>query len=174
MGRLFFAQHLSNWLYDRRIVVKTLDGEERLGYMREKVTFLREADVPRPIMIQRNRNLITELDNEGQGEHVLCYSKEVVLHSPVFSQIYTGGPKIRGITDIMRLDVRPYLRKMDDPVASWFHLDQGELQLTQAAKVYYLNFVSLYTVGNRHTATYIERTQVSLTRNGIQHVEHFT
>jgi hypothetical protein len=172
-GRLFFAQHLSNWLYDRRILVKTLDGEETLGYLREKVTFLPEAAIPPAIMRQRNRNLITELDNEGQGEHVLCYTKEVVLRAHVFAQLYAGGPPLRGITDIMRLDVRPYLRKMDDPVARWFHLHAGKLQISQAAKVYYLNFVSAYTIGNGQAAGPIERTQVTLTRNGIQRVEHF-
>jgi hypothetical protein len=172
LGRIFFARHLRNWLYDRRILIKTLDGAHTLGFMREKVTFVAEDEAPPAITAQRNRNLITALDNEGQGEHVLCYTKEVVLRSQAFQQIYTGGPEITGITDIMRLDMRPYLRKMDDPLARWFHIQDGEVQTAQAAKVYYLNFVTAYTAGDRQPAEIIERTQVTLTRDGIRRVEH--
>src|SRR5690606_5189565 len=113
LGRHFFAQHLRNWLYDRRILIKTRDGAHTLGFLREKVTLVSEDKTPAAILAQRNRNSITALDNEGQEEHVLCYNKEVVLRTGAFKRIYTGGPQITGVTDIMRLDMRPYLRKMD-------------------------------------------------------------
>jgi hypothetical protein len=62
---------------------------------------------------------------------------------------------------------------MDDPIARWFHLHDGKVQIAQAAKVYYLNFVSAYTVGDEQASENVERTQVMLTRNGIERVEHF-
>jgi hypothetical protein len=144
-----------------------------LGFLREKVTYVAEDEAPPAITAQRNRNLITALDNEGQGERLICYTKEVVLHADAFRQIYTGGPQITGVTDIMRLDVRPYLRKMDDPTARWFYLQDGEVKTAQAAKVYYLNFVTAYTGDDRQPVEIIERTQVTLTRDGIKRVEHF-
>jgi hypothetical protein len=104
---------------------------------------------------------------------VICYTKEVVLRANAFQQIYTGGPQITGVTDIMRLDMRPFLRKMDDPVARWFYLQDCEVKTAQAAKVYYLNFVTAYTAGDSHPLEVIKRTQVTLTRDGIRRVDHF-
>ena len=119
----------------------------------------------------RNRDLIAELEARGQGENIICYTKEVVLESAAFQQINTGGTAINGVTDIMRHDIRPYLSKMDDPVELRPHLQDGVIHLVACPKVYYLNIITVYTSGGKRGLQQIKRTQVALTRDGIKRVE---
>lgn len=171
LAKLFFAQHLQSFLYNRRTLVKTLDGAYQLGFLREKVTLMTESAMPPAVVAVRNRGLFTEVDNDGQAEHVICYTKEVVLDTEAFNHIDTGGPPITGVNDIMRFDVRPYLRKMDDPVERRPYLQNGELRIAECAKIYYVNFVTVYTTAEAQTAVTVERTLLTLTRDGIQQVE---
>lgn len=170
-ARSFFAHSLRSILFDRRIVVRTRDGKEKLGYLREKVTYPSMRQVPPQILAARNRSQITELENQGQDENVICYTKEVILRADAFRRMATGGPPITGITDIMRYDVRPYLRKMDDPIERKYYLQQGKLYEARCHKVYYLNIVSVYTSEGKQGFQRVERTRVALTRKGIKRIE---
>jgi hypothetical protein len=170
LGRLFFLRYLQNFLYDRRTIIRTRDGAYELGFLREKMDFISEQAVPSTVKALRNRGLITEVDNDGQEENVICYTKEVVLQTAAFSHIYTGGPPITGVNDIMRFDVRPYLRKMDDPMERRLYLEDGQLREVNCDKVYYINFVTAYTVGEAQEFIKLERTLLTLTRDGIKRV----
>ncbi len=170
LGRLFFAQHLQAYLYDHRILVHTLDGLHQLGFLREKVHFMAEPQIPETVGMLRDRGVLSDA-YDGQTESIICYTKEVVLETAVFKQIYPDGPPIHGINDIMRFDVRPYLRKMDDPVERRLYLQDGQLRLAECAKVYYINFVTVYTLDEAQSSVRMERTLLTLTRDGIKRVE---
>ena len=49
LGRYLFSAHLQTRLYDRRIDIRTQDGKQKLGVLREKMSFVNEADVPKPV-----------------------------------------------------------------------------------------------------------------------------
>ncbi|MEN8163498.1 MAG: hypothetical protein ABFS37_05170, partial [Acidobacteriota bacterium] len=57
-GRSLLSKYFLDSLYDRRIVIKSLDGRHKLGILKEKVSFVREEDIPRAILIARNRDHI--------------------------------------------------------------------------------------------------------------------
>lgn len=173
-ARSFFAHSLRHFLFDRRIVVRTRDGKEKLGYLREKLTYPSMRQIPPHVLEMRNRNRNTGLENQNQDESVLCYTKEVILRANAFRRMATGGPPITGITDIMRYDVRPYLRKMDDPIERKFYLQRGKLCVARCQRVYYLNIVSVYTSEGEQGFQRIERTRVALTRKGIKRIERDT
>jgi hypothetical protein len=170
-ARSFFAHSLRHFIFDRRIIVRTRDGKQKLGYLREKLTYPHVRQVPPHVLALRNHNLNPELVSQNQDETVLCYTKEVVLRADAFRRMDMGGPEITGITDIMRYDVRPYLRKMDDPFERKFHLQQGKLCVARCQRVYYLNIISLYTSEGSQGFQRIERTRVALTRKGIKRIE---
>ncbi len=172
LGRAAFARLLRRYLFDQRIDVRTLDGRHRLGYIREKVHFVPESEVPPEVMRARNRQVMTELDNDGQGEQVLRYVKEVVLYNDGFSRLYPDMPQVTGLVDIMRYDIRPYLYKMDNPVQRIAYVENGRLVKVKAHRMYTLNFI-FATEGRGGGPAVYERTRAMLSRKGLKRIEVF-
>ncbi|RME79362.1 MAG: hypothetical protein D6784_00805 [Chloroflexi bacterium] len=172
LGRQVFARYLQNVLFDRRITIRTQNGRYRLGTLREKVSFITEDQVPRRVLSARNRDFMTNLDNDGQGEYIICYSKEITLFTDTFKKMFPDLPDITGINDIMRYDIRAYLNKMDEPVQERRYLEAGEVKTALCHKVYHLNFVSKYTAVSSHKEKLYRRTRLVLNREGIKRVEH--
>ncbi len=171
-GRDFFSNYLENSLYDRRILIRTLDGKHKLGILREKVTFIREDEVPRAIRAARNKDPFVELDNSDQGETVIRYSKQITLFTRAFQGIFADMPEITGINDITRYDIRAYLRKMDEPVQERCYLQAGELKTVPSHKVYHLNLVTRYKSTCLGKEKVYRRIRLVLHRKGIKRLEH--
>jgi len=172
LGRAIFATYLQNNLYDRRIVIRTQDGKHKLGILKEKASFVREADLPKKIRRARNRDEFSDLDNDGQGEDIICHSKEITLYTNAFKGIFGDVPEITGINDIIRYDIRAYLRKMDEPVEVKNSLQNGHLQPVTCQRVYHLNLVSRYSAPHPEKVKLYRRVRLVLNRDGIKRVEH--
>ncbi len=172
IGRAFFARYLENKLYDRRIVIKTQDGKDKLGILKEKVNFIREEDVPNRVVRTRNKGPFNALDNDGYGENVIRYTKEVILHPDVFKKVFVDIPNITGINDIMRFDVRVYLNKMGEPIQERYYLQNEDLLPIKCHKVYHLNIVYRYASPEMAKDKLFTRTRLILNREGIKRVEH--
>ncbi|OUC09364.1 hypothetical protein RY27_03310, partial [Litorilinea aerophila] len=168
IGRSLSARFLHNILYDRRTVIHTQDRRHELGYVREKVEYVSEKEVPAEVLASRDRGILAELANDRQGETIIRYTKAVVLHADALDAVHTNGLEITAINDIMRYDIRPYLRKMDNPTQRKWLLENGKLYRVRCHKTYHLNFVSVYrSVDEPDQPTIYQRTQVVLDRKGI-------
>lgn len=174
IGRMVFAGSLHARLYDRRIKIKTLDGRYKLALLREKIAFLKEKDLPPGVRAARQKDLFADLDNELEGETILCHTKDIVLQGDLFSRAFGGLPKISGLNDIIRYDIHPYLRKMDDPVEKQFFLKKGRLKTVATHKVYHVNVVSCYTSIEPDFEMRYERLRLVLNRKGIKRIEQIT
>jgi hypothetical protein len=172
VGRTLFAQYLQHNLYDRRIIIRTQDGNHKLGLLKEKVYFVHEANVPKRVLKLRNRDLLTELDNDGYGENIICYAKEVTLYNDAFKQVYANAPEITGINDIIRYDIRAFLTKMDEPLQKRTYLQDEQLQSIFCHKVYHLNLVFRYTAPYPQKSRLYTRVRLVLNRDGIKRIEH--
>ncbi|GJM39867.1 MAG: hypothetical protein DHS20C20_01490 [Ardenticatenaceae bacterium] len=144
VSRIIFAKRLENHLFDRRTIIRTQDGQHRLGILREKVRFISEDDVPLSVLRARNRDQITELSNDGRGENIICYTKDIELRIKNMEKVLPGFPEITGINDILRFDVRHFLNKMAEPVQERHMIQQGELVSLLCHKVYHVNLISRY------------------------------
>lgn len=173
-SRVLFSNYLRRYIFDRRLVIRTLDSKQRLGYLREKMVFMTDTELPAYLIAKRNQGLVSDLVSEGQDEHILCYTKEVVLQANAFHELANGGLALDGITDIMRFDLRPYLRKMDDPIERRFLLRDKKLQVIRCPKVYYLNAITTYTTDNRSQLERVEHSRIVLTRKGIRRIDRLT
>ncbi len=160
--------------YDRRTRIRTLDGQHELGYLRERMAFVAERDVPATVMLARNRQVITELDNDGQGEDILRYEKAVMLQREAVEDIYVDAPPIRAVKDIMRLDVRDFLRKMDNPTRIQLYLKGSKVRRARLPRVYFLNIVQVATAADANEPAKTSRMRIRLTRKGIRRVELFS
>ncbi len=171
-GRALFAGRLRANLFDRRIFIRTLDGSYKLATLREKITFMKESEIPPEVRSARQKDPFADLDNDRQGETVICHTKDIVLNADLFGKAFAGLPKASGLNDIIRYDIHPYLRKMDDPVETQLLLDHGELKEVPANKVYHLNVVSRYAAMNAPSENLYKRMRVVLNRNGIVRIEY--
>ena len=172
LGRGLFSRYLHNTLYDRRITIRTQDGKHKLGVLREKVSFLTEKDIPGAINRARNRDQISELDNDGQGEQVICYSKEILLFADAFKRVYADASEITGINDIMRYDIRAHLKKMAAPVQEKNYLVDEQLTPLACHKVYHLNLISKYKSLPPQKQKIYKRIRLILNQEGIKRIEH--
>jgi hypothetical protein len=172
LGQTLFAGKLHANLFDRRINVKTLDGKYKLATLREKITFLEESEISHEVRAARRKDPFADLDNNEQGETVICHTKDIVLNADLFRKAFAGLPRISGLNDIIRYDIHRYLQKMDDPVEDQLLLHEGELKVVQSQRVYHVNVVSQYSsTGPRHEKIY-RQMRLVLNRLGIKRIEH--
>ena len=172
LGQTLFAGKLHANLFDRRINVKTLDGKYELATLREKITFLKESDISHEVRAARRKDPFADLDNDQQGETVICHTKDIVLNADLFQRAFAGLPRISGLNDIIRYDIHRYLQKMDDPVEDQLLLHEGELKVVQIQKVYHVNVVSQYSLTGFQEAKIYKRMRLVLNRLGIKRIEY--
>ena len=170
-GRNLFLQQLHKYLYDRRIRIYTQDGKHHLGMLREKVTFIQEADLPRRVREARNYDQMVKVDNDGLGENIICYTKDITLYSDTIRQVFGDTFHITGINDIIRYDIRTLLPKMDDPVQTRFMLKDEELHSVPVHKVYHVNLISKYATQTPTKDKVYKRHRLILNRSGIKRIE---
>ena len=82
--RVLFAGKLHATLFDRRITVRTLDGKYRLATLREKITYMQESEIPQEVRAARQKDPFADLDNDRQGETVICHTKYILLNADLF------------------------------------------------------------------------------------------
>lgn len=172
LGQTLFAGKLQAKVFDRRIHIKTLDGKYRLATLREKISFMKEGEIPHEVRVARQRDPFADLDNDKKGETVICHTKDIVLNADLFRKAFAGLPRISGLNDIIRYDIYRYLRKMDDPVEENLLLRDGKLEVVNAQKVYHINVVSQYSSASFGNEKIHKRMRLVLNRLGIKRVEH--
>jgi hypothetical protein len=168
--REIFSQRLQIFLHDRRIVIHTQDGV-KLGYLKEKVDFIYESQVPRSVLKTRNRDQFSRLDNDGREENIIRHSKEIVLYTGAFNRIFGNMIQITGINDILRYDIRAYLNKMAEPIQERHYIENEELHSVLCHKVYHLNIVSRYRTVHPQKAKIHRCFRLVLDRAGIKRME---
>jgi len=171
-GRALLSSKLKNFLFDRRINIKTLDRKYKLAVLREKITFLSEKNLPQAVLTARHKDPFADLDNEGMGETIICHTKDIVLDANLFPKAFKGLPKVNGLNDIIRYNIQPYLRKMADPVEEQLLLEDGELKKVHTHKVYHINVVSRYKSISPGVEILYKRMRLVLTRKGIKRIEY--
>ncbi|MEM7033951.1 MAG: hypothetical protein AAF629_30705 [Chloroflexota bacterium] len=170
-GRATFSRYLQNRLFDRRIIIHSQDGKHKLGMLKENVTFVDETELPQDAVRARNRSPLTELDNDGLGEDIICYTKEIKLYNQAFRKAFHTLPEITGINDIIRYDIRAFLNKMDEPVQEKAFLAKEQLQHAFLAKVYHVNLITRYRSLMPRQPKVYRRIRMILHRTGIKRLE---
>ncbi len=171
-GRAMSASFLSRRLYDYRTVIQTQDERRTLGYVREKMTYVDPDKVPEEVRGVRDAGAYGEVDLPSQRETVLIYTKEVSLNEAAFRYIYEHDLGGNAINDIMRYDIRPFLRKMDDPRQEKLMLDGERVVRVRCHRTYHVNLVSVFRSAEQEAPT-SERTLLVLDRKGICSIAQF-
>lgn len=170
-GRAVSMRLLSQRLFDYRTTVHTHDGQQKIGQVREKMNHVDPRALPPAVVAARTAGPYAELEFTGNPESVIHYSKLVELRKDAFRYLSGGGLEISAINDIMRFDVHPFLRKMDDPFQLRLALLGDKVQSVRCHRTYHINLVSVFQ-DEDGTATY-ERTLLVVDQRGIQRIEQY-
>jgi hypothetical protein len=141
--------------------------------LRESMRFLRHDDVPDDVVKLRLQRR-TVLHTQGTQEEVIHYRKELVVDATERqSEPFPPGYWVR---DILRLNVRHFLVRLDDPVDQVIYFDRQRLgfRTAEMAKVYHLNVVLDLHWENGHGESLrrLEHLRIVLNKEGIVRVEH--
>ncbi len=170
-SRILFARRLEQYIFDRRITIRSQDGQHRLGVLREKVRFIDESDVPLSVRRARNRDHITDVSNEGRGENIICYTKDIELQIVDAEKLLPGFPEITGVNDILRFDIRNFLKKMAEPVQERFIIEEGNLVSLLCHKVYHINLISRYKTVQPGINKENRHLRLILNQKGLRRIE---
>ena len=163
--RFWFAHRLSDRYYDNRARM-SIHGTD-IGVLKEAFDFIPQNRVPSDVDALRNSSHLFTAENHFSDENVLLYRKKVHLDRERMDKVSTYS--FSGVNDIIRLQVRPFLRKMDDPGQTFYLLDgQDELQAVACSKVYHINIVLQYRYAD---VTESKRFRLTLDRDGINNLE---
>ena len=111
--KLFFSERMTGWLRDRE--TKLIDrGPTKavVGSAAEAFSFVEMGRVPEEVLVQRARDELTELAEEGRPESVFKYQKAITLYA---DQVFKLHRRVDRLNEILRLSVRSMLFRMDEP-----------------------------------------------------------
>jgi hypothetical protein len=171
IGRSASKNLLRRYFYDRRVSIYTLDRKQRLGRIREKMVFLSEKDIPPQVKEAYQRGQLSPIEINGYSEHVIRYSRNVRLIADAFRKVRHEGPPLTGLSDILRLDIRPFLHKMDNPTERRYYLNGDRLDTRKLNRVYYINIVSTYSRAGEEELIISKNVRVTLNRKGLVRLE---
>lgn len=172
IGRGVFSAYLQNHMYDHRIIIRAPGSRAKLGVLKEKMTFVSEAQVPKGVMRRRLSDQTARLESDVPNVFIILHSKEITLYNDAFKYLLTGDIEIPGINDITRYDIHSYLRKMDDSVQRRIYLDEGGVKAVDCHKVYQVDLMSKYRSMEPDKDRIYSRIRLVLQREGIKRVEH--
>jgi hypothetical protein len=157
---------------DHRLLLSSRDGARRIGYIRERLRFLGPADVPSDVL--RMRRSWTEHDlldaPKTRGEVVLVHRREVVFDPSALGAI---GERARsdGLSDIARLDVRPFLTKMDDPRARRRRFQGDRVETVRYHRAYPIFLITATRANPDEPLVAVTAARVLLNRKGVRRIE---
>lgn len=157
----WFAQRLPLWLFDRRLDLCPEHATAPLGVAEETVRLLHMPEVDPQI---------AELRAHGDDaiERVVRASDDVIHYRRVLRlgrEASANCPESQSIEQILRFNIRDWLRRMDDPSRELFQLgDDGLAHRIQGPKTYRVAIV--LSVNNGGKREIVHRILV-LNRDGI-------
>jgi len=162
--RFWFAHRLSDKYYDNKAKISI--RSTTIGILKEAVDFIPISSLPEKIEALRNKVHLFSAEDHFSDENVILYRKKVQLDRSTMEKNSTY--KFCGINDIIRLQVRPFLRKMDDPITTVSIVNEdGEMVVVPCAKDYFINIILQYRYGE---VTECKRFRMELNRDGIKNL----
>ncbi len=164
----WFSSHKEWYSFDYKQKISDAMGRT-VGICREGVCYRKEHTIDPELMKLRNRTSLSRLENGSLSEEILVFRKRIELYSKACQPLYKTL-HVTGVTDIVRFNVRSWLKKMDNPVKPVYYPEEdGTLGLIRAKRIYHVNMLIRYREKDG-PAQYM-KYRLILSRNGIRKVE---
>lgn len=163
--RFWFAHRMSDRYFDNRARI-SFHGTS-IGKLWEAVDFIPQDRIPSEVLKVRDIEHLFEAENHFRDENVILYRKKLRLDLQKVSRKSTYA--FEGVNDIVRLQVRPFLRKMDDPQIMCDALSpDGRIIEVPCGKDYPVNIILQYSSAS---SVEFRRFRLILNRDGIRSIE---
>ncbi len=156
---------------DRRIDIVDGFNKEKIGKSKEIVNFKSKDKIPREILKIRRSSNISSIEERGKPEEVIVYEKKITLFNKKIKQFHT---RRKDISDVIRFNIRGFLRYADDPnqsLSKW-NVDKNMIENIQVSKVYHLNLILKLTSfkGKKVKKISFKKFRVIIDQKGIKRV----
>jgi len=166
MIRTYLGNRLRHFLFDHKMNIYA-NPKVRLGWCKESMTHISEDKVPPEVLKLRNRAHITEIENGEFGEHILIYRKRIRLFRKHFDKT-NQNQQLESINDIVRMNVKRFLRKMDNPKRPIYVMTGEHYKRVLGRRVYHINMIIKYSFDQK---AFYKRFRIVLNRGGIKRIE---
>ncbi len=156
---------------DQRIDFVDGFNKEKIGRSKEIVNFKNKDEIPPEILRIRRSSNISTIEERGKPEEVILYEKKITLFNNKIKQFHT---RRKNISDVIRFNVRGFLRYADDPIQflSKWNNDKKKIENIPVSKVYHLNLILKLTSfkGKKVNKIYYKKFRVIIDQQGIKRV----
>lgn len=167
--QLYFINNRNRYTYDFQQKIRDGFGNE-IGMCREGFSYCNAKELSDQVKNTRNRHTLSRLANGSIDENVMVFRKRIDIYSNPCRDIFREFD-VDGVVDIMRLNVRHWTYKMDNPNRTVYTSNGEEIHKLKAHRDYHVNMVVRY--GERHGTDQFERYRIVMCRNGIRRLEKF-
>ncbi|MCK5726765.1 MAG: hypothetical protein KAH22_08080 [Thiotrichaceae bacterium] len=165
--RDYLSSKLVRFFYDQKTQITSGVSKSNIGNTRENFNFTKSKSIDEDIKALRNRDQISQIRKYSVGEVILHYRKKVKIFPKRFEQVFKAF-NIQGVTDITRLNVSRFTKKMDNPKRQLFTTDGENYCRTSARKVYNIDFIVRYSSTDEVT---VKRFRLVMDRGGARRLE---
>ncbi|MBP6219203.1 MAG: hypothetical protein KA436_11505 [Oligoflexales bacterium] len=174
LGKVKFGEGVFGKMPDNSydVIYSDIRGREiKVGKIHERVEFMDGIEsVPSEINQLRDEHFEDLMKEERE---ILHYNKQITVFRKAISKI--RGPRFRELRDIIRLSVRRYLSKLEDPLQSYVSVNRDGLAETLIMpKVYSIDIVLKYSqknlLGRLENVSYTCK-RLTINKNGLVRVE---
>ena len=160
-------------------VFKIIDPHEqsgnaliKIGVGKDTVYFTKWSNVPEEVVKLREFTNKSNVERDGKPEVILKYQRNITLQTKIISKYHERSSDIN---DIIRFNIRNFLKYADDPVHRMYlwNPEIKELEKITHEKTYHLNIIlklSKYSKSGEDISQY-KKVRVIFNQKGITSVE---
>ena len=153
--------------------IDIVDGfnEEKIGDSKEKVNFLDWGKIPPEILKIRRASERSEIEEKGKPEIVILYKNKITLFNRIIERVHV---RRRDLSDVIRFNIRRFLRYADDPLQYNLNWNQNTKKIDKIpiSKVYHINVIfKLSSIkGKEINRVYFKKVRIIFDQQGIKRV----
>ncbi|OGV65676.1 MAG: hypothetical protein A3K18_31930 [Lentisphaerae bacterium RIFOXYA12_64_32] len=153
---------------DERLVIDHLGGDRRVGKLRARVRFCCPRDVPDAVTRLRHVEA-NPFRNILPPENVIHFQSELNLDC---KHLMEPHRRLESLTNILRLQLDPWFRNMDDPENDISCVVNDQRQEVAAKRTYHINIILRLCRDRAKEVGTLSRYRLVLCRDRILRVEH--
>jgi hypothetical protein len=137
---------------------------KKIGALKESFLFVKHKHLSELILAARSKMRSTDISIESLGEKIIRYRNKI----NIFKNIVEEPDDFTGFTEILRLNISDFTKKMDDPEKEIFVRTKNGFKKSNADRVYHLNMILTYS--DRKDKIF-RLYKLIVSRNGIKRIE---